>query len=173
WEIGVTHATPVVVDGYAYFGTATDPAFYKLTPDGKVRWSYRNPAYGRAPTQPEAPRADDKARGARFLSSANGIFASALVTKDTVFFGDIGGWFYPVDRATGAERWKLNARAKEFPGAHPWNVFFASPVLAGDKLLVAGGTLEQVVAASPFYKGCTGRGFVLALEPATGKIVWK
>src|SRR5207249_5146616 len=38
-EIGVIHATPIVVDGYVYFGTATDPTFYKLTPDGKVRWS--------------------------------------------------------------------------------------------------------------------------------------
>src|SRR5205807_1185757 len=39
--VGVIHATPIVVDGYVYFGTATDPTFYKLTPDGKVRWSYR------------------------------------------------------------------------------------------------------------------------------------
>ena len=36
----------VVVGGYVYFGTATDPTFYKLTPDGKVRWSYRNPTRG-------------------------------------------------------------------------------------------------------------------------------
>ena len=44
--IGVIHATPVVVNGYVYFGTANeDPTFYKLTPDGKVRWSYRNPLY--------------------------------------------------------------------------------------------------------------------------------
>src|SRR5262245_53351104 len=44
-EIGVIHATPVVVGGYVYFGTTTaDPTFYKLTPDGKVRWSYRNSA---------------------------------------------------------------------------------------------------------------------------------
>ncbi len=42
-RIGVIHATPVVVNGYVYFGTATDPTFYKLTPDGKIRWSYRNP----------------------------------------------------------------------------------------------------------------------------------
>src|SRR5262249_27556237 len=48
-EIGVVHATPVVVDGYVYFGTATDPAFYKLTPDGKVRWSYRRT--GKPPTE--------------------------------------------------------------------------------------------------------------------------
>src|SRR5436309_3497373 len=30
-EIGVIHATPIVVEGYVYFGTATDPTFYKLT----------------------------------------------------------------------------------------------------------------------------------------------
>jgi outer membrane protein assembly factor BamB len=168
-EIGVVHATPVVVGGYVYFGTATDPTFYKLAPDGKLCWSYRNPARGKAPPPP----ADEKARNARFQSTTEGIFASALVTRDTVFFGDMGGWFYALDRATGNERWKLNARAKEFPGAHPINLFFASPILAGDKVIVAGGTLEQVVAAFPLYKGCTGRGFVMALEPKTGKIAWK
>jgi polyvinyl alcohol dehydrogenase (cytochrome) len=169
--IGVVHATPIVVDGCVYFGTATDPAFYKLGPDGKLRWSYRNPAHGAA--KPVTRQADEKARNARFQTSPNGILASALVSADTVFFGDIGGWFYALDRATGAERWKLNARGKEFPGAHPINVFFASPILADGKVIVAGGTLEQVVAAFPGYRGCTGRGFVLALEPTTGKIVWK
>src|SRR5262249_26340103 len=75
--------------------------------------------------------------------------------------------------ATGAERWKLNTRGKDFPGAHPLNLFFASPILADGKVIAAGGTIEQVVSAFPGYKGCTGRGFVLALEPKTGKVVWK
>src|SRR5262249_25816145 len=168
-EIGVIHATPIVVDGYVYFGTATDPTFYKLTPDGKVRWSYRNPSR----PQPEGRPKDEPSRRARFQTSPEGILGSALVTRNTVFFGDIGGWFFAVNRATGKERWKLNARAKEFPGAHPLNSFFAWQVLADGKLIVGGGTLEQVVAAFPGYKGCTGRGFVLALEPRTGKVVWK
>src|SRR5262249_55566297 len=38
FEIGVIHATPVVVNGYVYFGTVNRAAFYKLTPDGKVKW---------------------------------------------------------------------------------------------------------------------------------------
>jgi polyvinyl alcohol dehydrogenase (cytochrome) len=171
-EVGVIHATPIVVNGYVYFGTATDPTFYKLTPDGKVRWSYRNPAYGPARAKPAAP-SDDKPRNTRFRSSADGVLGSALVTADTVFFGDIGGWFYALDRATGAERWKLNARGKEFPGAHALNCFFASPVLADGKLIVAGGALEQVYAVVPLYPACTGRGFVAALEPTTGRVVWK
>jgi polyvinyl alcohol dehydrogenase (cytochrome) len=172
-EIGVIHATPVVVDGYVYFGTATSATFYKLTPDGKLCWSYRNPVYGKLPPRPDAGRPKVPERNVRFQSSENGIFSSALVTRDTVYFMDLGGWIYALDRATGAERWKLNSRGASFPGAHPINLFFASPVLADGKLIIAGGTLEQVVAASPAYKGCTGRGFVVALEPKTGQILWK
>jgi len=43
-SIGVVHATPAVVDGEVYFGTATFPTFYKLGRDGRLLWSYRNPA---------------------------------------------------------------------------------------------------------------------------------
>jgi polyvinyl alcohol dehydrogenase (cytochrome) len=173
-EIGVIHATPIVVDGYVYFGTATDPTFYKLSPDGKVRWSYRRrAARGGGQDASEPGKADAKSRNLRFQASPEGIMASALVTEDTVFFGDVGGWFYALDRATGAERWKLNARAKDFPGAHPINVFMASPIVAEGRLIVAGGTLEQLLAGSPFYRGSTGRGFVMALDPKTGRIAWK
>jgi outer membrane protein assembly factor BamB len=166
-EIGVVHATPTVVDGYVYFGTATDPTFYKLTPEGKVRWSYRNPV-----RTPSTRPTDESGRRARFQSTGEGIFTSALVTADTVYFGDIGGWFYALDRATGTERWKINTRAKDFPGAHPINCFFASPILADGKVIVGGGALEQVVSF-PGYRGHTGRGFVLALDPKSGKLVWK
>ena len=171
-SVGTIHATPIVVGGYVYFGTATDPAFYKLTPDGKVRWIYRNPAYKTSKPSTENRR-NVPANSERFQSSENGVLGSALVDGDTVYFGDVGGWFYALDRATGAERWRINARSKEFPGSHPINVFIASPIMADGKIIAAGGTLEQVVAASPFYRGCSGRGFVLALEPKTGHIIWK
>jgi polyvinyl alcohol dehydrogenase (cytochrome) len=174
-EIGVIHATPVVVNGYVYFGTATaDPAFYKVAPDGKLRWLYRNPAHKPAPAQPEARPKDEQSRIARLqLATAGTILGSALVTQDIVFFADLEGWIYALDRAAGTERWKVSTRGQEFPGAHPMNVSIASPILADAKLIVAGGTLEQLVAADPTYKGCTGRGFVAALEPRTGKVVWK
>ncbi len=170
--IGVIHATPVVVNGYVYFGTATDPAFYKLTPDGRVRWSYRNPTRPQPKMATDSP-GDASYRTRRFQSSAQGIMTSALVTEDTVFFGDLDGWFYALNRETGEERWKLNSRNKDFPGAHALNCFFASPILADGKLIVAGGALEQVVAAFPGYRASTGRGFVVSLEPRTGKVDWK
>jgi polyvinyl alcohol dehydrogenase (cytochrome) len=173
-EIGVIHATPVVVNGYVYFGTTTaDPTFYKLAPDGKVRWSYRNPAYAKGQPPREAKK-DDKSTGVRLQRSVEGgIFSSALVTGETVFFADMEGWIYALDRATGKERWKLSTRAKKFPGAHPMNLSMASPILANGKLIVAGGTLEQLIAGSAFYRGSTGRGFVVALDPQTGQLLWK
>src|SRR2546426_3907745 len=172
-EIGVIHATPVVVNGYVYFGTATDPAFYKLAPGGKVGWSYRNPSRGPRRIQAEGQGSDPANPNARFQSPEGGIFASALITADAVFFADIDGWIYALDRASGSERWKLSTRAEGFPGFHPLNVLFASPIPAGGMVIFAGGALEQLFAGSPFYKGSTGRGFVIALEPKTGRIAWK
>jgi outer membrane protein assembly factor BamB/dienelactone hydrolase len=171
--IGVVHATPTVVNGYVYFGTATDPTFYKLSPDGKVRWSYRNPDRPSGRAAPEARRGDEPYRNERFRSSAEGIMTSALVADDTVYFGDLGGWFYALDRATGAERWKVSTRSPSFPGGHPFNVVFASPILADGKVIAGGGTLEQVFAGTTLYPGSTGRGFVMALEPRTGRVAWK
>jgi polyvinyl alcohol dehydrogenase (cytochrome) len=169
-EIGVIHATPVVVNGFVYFGTATDSAFYKLRPDGTLCWKYRNSSYGKADLAEPRNEAD---RSSRFRSAANGVMGSALVTDDSVYFGDLGGWFYALDRVSGRERWKLNSRSKKFPGSHPINVFFASPILVDGKLIVAGGTLEQVVSALPLYHGNNGRGFVMALDPQSGDILWK
>ncbi len=172
-EIGVIHATPIVVGGYVYFGTATDPAFYKLTPNGKIRWVYRNPEHGPAPAQPQDKPGEEITRKLRFQMSAAGILGSALVTEDTVFFADIGGWIYALDRASGAERWKISTRSQAFPGAHVFNALFASPILAAGNVIFAGGALEQLMAGGTSYQGSTGRGFVVALEPKTGRIIWK
>jgi polyvinyl alcohol dehydrogenase (cytochrome) len=168
-QIGVIHATPVVVDGCVYFGTATDPAFYKLAPDGKLLWSYRNPKVGSFVTGVASAFNPN----ARFQSSAEGIHGSALVTADKVFFADIAGWIYALDRQSGAEVWKINTRDETFPGAHMLNVLFASPIPADGKIIFAGGAIEQLLAGIPFYKGSTGRGFVVALDPKDGAIVWK
>jgi glucose dehydrogenase len=174
-SIGVIHATPVVVNGYVYFGTVNeDPTFYKLAPNGKVRWSYRNPLFVREPAAPGALEKVAKSIGlGPGRSSDGGVFSSALVAGDTVFFSDMAGWIYALDRATGKERWKRNTRAKEFPDAHPMNLSMASPILADGKLIIAGGTLEQLIAGTFFYRGSTGRGFVIALEPTTGELLWK
>ncbi len=168
-EIGVVHATPAVVAGEVYFGTATRPAFYKLGPDGKQLWVYHNPVRKTVPPAGAGSALIDK------LSSTidGGIFSSALVAGGAVYFSDTGGWMYCLDAHTGAERWKVDSRAKDFPDAHWNNLFMGSPVLSGGKVVFAGGTLEQMFAGTKEYPGCTGRGFLVALDPTSGKLVWK
>jgi len=112
----------------------------------------------------------EKLRGA---ASEAGIFSSALVADGAVYFADLGGWMYCLDAATGAERWKVDSRAPTFPDAHWNNLFMASPIMADGKVVFGGGTLEQLFAGTASYPGSTGRGFLVALDPKTGKLVWK
>jgi len=160
-KIGVVHAV-VVVNGHVYFGTEVNPTFYKLGPDGKVKWSYRNPAANAKPSS-----------GGSFGLPTTGFMNAALVWGDAVYVGDLGGMIYALDRATGKERWKIDTRNGPFPGAHASNCVFAAPIPAEGNIVVAGGAFEHGVAADPKNRGCTGRGFVVALEPATGKVIWK
>jgi polyvinyl alcohol dehydrogenase (cytochrome) len=160
--VGVISGTPVVVNGYVYFGTATLPAVYKLTPDGKRQWIYRPKNAALLPTSVVTSGLPD-----------SGFANSPLVTADTVYIADVGGRLYALERATGKERWVVDTRAKPFPGAHASNCIFAAPILAADKLILAGGGFEHFAATHLGEKCCTGRGFVAALEPLTGKTLWK
>jgi outer membrane protein assembly factor BamB len=167
--IGVVHATPTVVAGEVYFGTATYPAFYKLGRDGKQLWVYRNPVRKAELPPTDGAPVTEKLKAA----TEGGILASALIADGAVYFADTGGWMYCLDAATGAERWKVDSRAPTFPGSHFNNLFIASPILADGKVIFGGGTLEQLFAGTKQYPGSTGRGFLVAVNPKTGKIVWK
>ena len=168
--IGVVHATPTVVAGEVYFGTATFPAFYKLAPNGKQLWVYRNLVRKVVLPPSDGAPVTEKLRG---VASDGGIFCSALVADVAVYFSDVAGWMYSLDAATGMERWKVDTRAEAFPGAHWNNILMASPILADGKVVFGGGTLEQLFAGTKQYAGSTGRGFLVAVQPNTGKIVWK
>ncbi len=99
--------------------------------------------------------------------------SSALVADGAVYFADTGGWIYSLDAATGAERWKVDMRAPSFPGAHPNNLTLCSPILAEGKIIIGGGTMEQMYAGTEKYPGSTGRGFVVAFDAKTGAVIWK
>ena len=165
-KVGVIHATPTVVNGYVYFGTATYPRFYKLTPRGEVKWSYRV-GTGRVDL-----RRQERGPTTR-LVPVDGVYSSALVTHDSVYFADGAGVIYALDRETGEEKWKVDSRADDFPGAHPANLFLSSPIIADGKLIMGGGAYEHATVLEPGYKCCRGRGCVVALQPDSGRILWK
>lgn len=169
-RVGAIHATPTVVNGYVYFGTATYPSFYKLKPNGKPEWIYRpygNSGKGLTIRNPTGKVVINR------IDAERAILGSALVTEKRVFFGDVTGVFFAIDRFTGRELWTVDTRKKGFPDAHISNTFMSSPILAEGLVIAGGGAYEHALALDPEYHCCSGRGFVIAFEPATGRIVWK
>jgi len=164
-KVGAINATPSVVNGHVYFGTATFPKFYKLKPNGEVVWEF-TPGDG-------TRRSIQTYQRSRGLAPRDGVYSSALVTEDSVYFGDVVGVAYCLDRKTGKERWRVNTKARGFPGAHEANMIMASPIIAGDLVVFGGGAYEHAAPTQPGYKCCYGRGFVMALNPKTGKLAWK
>ena len=119
---GSIHATPIVVNGYVYFGTATDPTFYKLTPDGKVRWSYRRtPASGGGAQVRQDCASSRRPTG----SCARPSSPTTRSISPTWAAGSTRSTARP--EPSGGRRVRA---ASDFPGAHPINVFFAGPIVA-------------------------------------------
>ena len=163
--VGVIHVTPSVVNGYVYFGTATYPTFYKLKPNGEIQWKYSV-----GDDERKAYRESQHEIG---LIPLDGVYSSALIAEDSVYFADVAGVIYCLDRKTGEEKWKLNCKSPNFPGAHSRNMIMSSPIRADDKLIVGGGGYEHSAPLDPGYDCCTGRGFIVALDPKEGTIEWK
>ncbi|WDI39908.1 outer membrane protein assembly factor BamB family protein [Bremerella sp. P1] len=165
-RIGIVHAMPVIVNGFVYFGTTrTNPAFYKLTPSGKLAWKYQIKSVITA--EEGDPYIKHNAENV-----TDGVMNSALVQDGKVFFGTFGGQVICLDRYTGEELWRVKTKKPPFPSAHQANTVMSSPIMADGKLIVAGGGFEHSLGAIPEYKCCSGRGFVAAFDPDTGDSLW-
>ena len=144
--IGVVHATPTVVAGEVYFGTATFPAFYKLAPDGTLRWVYRNPVRKAVlpPTDgaPDHRKAAGRGVGRRDLLLGAGRGRGRLLRRHRRL--DV----LPRRGAPAPSAGRSTAARRAFPGAHWNNLLMASPILADGKVIFGGGTLEQLFAGT-------------------------
>ena len=101
-------------------------------------------------------------------AAAAGVRTSPVLDGRSAFFGDLRGNVYAVDAATGALLWKT--RADE----HPLAVITGSPKLDSGRLYVpVSGRDESIAATNPSYECCTFRGSVIALDAASGKVIWK
>jgi polyvinyl alcohol dehydrogenase (cytochrome) len=83
------------------------------------------------------------------------------------YFGDQGANVYSVDAMTGGELWRTKV------DDHPAAITTGSPTLIGTTLFVPVSSFEEVTGANKSYSCCTFRGSLVALDPSTGKILWK
>lgn len=88
--------------------------------------------------------------------------ASLAHAGGMVFAHEGSGILRALDANTGAELWATPTSPQ--PGV----VGFSSPMIAGDRILIGGSTLEELRPSTP----PTFRGFVLAADRNTGAVVW-
>jgi polyvinyl alcohol dehydrogenase (cytochrome) len=106
-------------------------------------------------------KADVPVRTAVVVASTNDGKATA------VYFGDVAANVYAVDAATGSRIWKTHV------DDHPAAVVTGAPQLFDGVLYVPVSSYESVLPLQPKYECCTFRGSVVALEVASGKVIWK
>jgi polyvinyl alcohol dehydrogenase (cytochrome) len=149
WAFGfpgdiVAYAQPAVAGGRVFVGSAGGRVYSLSATTGCIYWTL----------EAEAP-----VRTAISIGPTGSRYAA--------YFGDLHANVYAADAATGELLWKT--RVDEHSEAR----ITGAPVLDGGRLFVPVASFEEVTAADPGYECCRFRGSVLALDAATGKIIWK
>ncbi len=90
--------------------------------------------------------------------------------QTALFVGDNGATVYAINAHTGEPLWSRSV------AQHPANTTTGTPVPfsddRGDRLFVPVSAFGVVLATNPKYECCKSRGAVLALDAATGEVIW-
>jgi len=136
-------ATPTVVGGKLFVGSADGTVYSLNAQTGCINWSYQ---------------ASEGVRTAILISS-NG---------QTVYFGDLHANLYAVDAVRGALRWK--AHVEDHPYA---TITGTPKLEAGRLYVPVSGGEEEVSAGNPTFVCCKFRGSLVAIDAETGRQIWK
>lgn len=96
-----------------------------------------------------------------------GVRTALTVAGGRLYFGDVKAHVHAIQAADGSPLWKTKV------DDHPFARVTGSPVLHQGRLYVPVSSVEEVAPANPQYPCCTFRGSVVALDAATGRILWK
>ena len=106
-----------------------------------------------------------------FFDAGQGVRSAISVgrvgNRDIAVFGDAQANLYAVDAATGRLLWKTDV--DDFPVGR----ISGSPTLHNGRIYVGTASGEEASGANPAYECCKFRGSVVAVDAATGKMLWK
>lgn len=105
--------------------------------------------------------------GSVHIPSAKTHSKKSLATKELVWIGDDKGTLHAVDTHTGTLVWKR--RLDEHVAAR----LLGTPKLYHGILYAPVSSLEEVYAANGQYPCCSFRGSIVAMDPGTGRVLWK
>jgi polyvinyl alcohol dehydrogenase (cytochrome) len=89
------------------------------------------------------------------------------VASPVLFFGDDSATVYALDAQTGKLRWRFRL------DTHPSARITGAPAFHGTRLYVPVSSLEELSALAPTYECCKFRGAVVALDAASGALLWR
>jgi polyvinyl alcohol dehydrogenase (cytochrome) len=148
WAFGIprvqaVRSQPVIYDGRVYVG-ANDGTVYSL----------------------------DALSGCTFWATTGKPVRSGLVigsrgSTAVVFYGDASGGVDALDAHSGALLWRTQA------DPHPAATITGTPSYFQGRLYVPVSSSEEQARRRPDYECCTFRGSVVALDAATGGVVWQ
>jgi polyvinyl alcohol dehydrogenase (cytochrome) len=166
--VGPMHATPIVLGDAIYVGD-TLGRFYAISRDGALRWEYVTRPFKKellkailTPAPSDGPMPE---------VAGTPIVGAAVIPPHLpyVIFGDLAGNIYALNRHTGEEVW-----VQEAVDPHPLGGVGGNALLViGNRVVIGFSSLEDLAFVLPQYDCCTHRGFVVALQAATGEELWR
>jgi polyvinyl alcohol dehydrogenase (cytochrome) len=151
---GDVSARAAVVNGVAYFPDWAGNLWAVDAESGHLVWSHQLSDYGLATGT---------------VSRTSPAVANGLVYIGTQYVSTgKTGWLLAINASTGALAWKIQPDT-----SNPFPVITASPVVAGGVVYVGMTSNEEYVASDPTYPCCSVRGSVVAVNAATGSIIWQ
>jgi polyvinyl alcohol dehydrogenase (cytochrome) len=152
---GDVTATPTVQDGTVYVPDMGGMLWAVNATTGAVVWSDKVSGY--------TGIAGDVSR------TSPAITGNELITGDGWASNTLtaGAHVFAVNRTTGAKLWSVSV------DSNPASIITGSPVVSNGVAYVGVSSKEESLAAHSTYKCCTFRGKIVALNVATGKILWK
>jgi polyvinyl alcohol dehydrogenase (cytochrome) len=136
---------PSMVGGRVFVGTQSGTVYALSAATGCVHWTFQ---------------ADAAVRAAITIGRLN-------TGRHVAIVGDRAANVYALDAATGAVIWKTRVDDHRFARVT------ASPTFHDGRLYVGVASGEETAGAVAEYECCTFRGSLVALDAATGAIVWK
>jgi polyvinyl alcohol dehydrogenase (cytochrome) len=159
-------AQPTVVDGRLFIAGASGRVYSIDAKSGCTYWTFDAPVGSRTAVSigelGQSKKAVLPKKLKRTLAHLDVIKAPSVAV-----FGDDSGTVYALDAQRGTLVWKTRVET------HPLARIVGAPTLYNNRLYVSVASTEEVMAAAPAYACCTFRGSVVALDLATGKVLWK
>ena len=137
-------AAPTVVDGHVFVGSAGGLVQALAADTGCTKWVFQ--ANGPVRTAPLAVPRDG---------------------RHVLLFGDLTGWFYALDAATGELVWKTQLET------HDSTRLTGAAAVHDGVAYVPVSSWEESRAGDPDYPCCTFRGSVVAVRVRDGAQLWK